>query len=99
MAGIKTAQVVVQLGEAVAGQIAAGGGVERGLQRFGETGRPPPAQPNAFAADFTERVIDAVDAGAGHNSQDKALFHFKTGANALSIPAHSAANRKPMRRL
>ena len=98
MAGVKAAQVVVQLGEAMTGQAAAGGGVQGALERFGKTGRPKSVQPNAPAADFAQRVIDAVDAGAGHDSQDKALFHFGNGANAVSIPAQSAANRKPMRR-
>jgi carboxypeptidase Q len=32
-----------------------------------------------------------------HYSEDKALFHFRNGAHAVSMPASWAANRRPMR--
>jgi hypothetical protein len=66
---------MVRLRQWVAFQIAFCGGMESPAQGGWKPDRPQRAQHDAATANAAEGVIDAVDAGAGHNAKDKEWLH------------------------
>ena len=75
VAGVKPPQIVVRLRQLVAWQIPSRGGVERGPQGGRKAGGPERAQIEAARANAAERIIHPVNAGAGHDAENKALLH------------------------
>ena len=72
--GVEAAEVVVQLRDLPTASVPGSGGVESLLQGAREASSPDLTQPDARGADFAQRIIDGVDAGAGHDAEDKLAF-------------------------
>jgi hypothetical protein len=82
---IEPPKVVVQLAERVGAQLTGGGCVKRLSHGAWEIGGPPFSQTHGVIANLAQRVIHAIEAGAGHDAENEAFFHLQEARTPLSI--------------
>src|SRR5439155_14962284 len=82
---------MVQLRHFMTVGAACGCRVETPLQRARERRLPISDQMDLTLPNPAERIIDAVDAGAGHNAQNKAFFHFRSEQAKAGTPPNESA--------
>src|SRR4030095_6546871 len=73
--GIETSEVMVQLADLPTGRVTTGRAMQSPSQGSWECDAPEGPQLQSLLTDVAQGIVDAIDAGPGHDAQREDRFH------------------------